>query len=1107
MVEIIPYEEDDDDPSLWVPLAPLYPGSATGENSNNNTVTRAPGRCQGLHQVLSSEIFSGDVYGDDIIDDEGDDEGWEALSSVPLHDQLLASPASEQNLPSLNFWEEQVVSHLTSTTQTTSYNSETISLTGNSDENDEASEGEENVPWRRIDNKDNIISNQSDSIGRNTIHREHVSLSDGSYRLPSDQHRYAIKPRISGKQGNIDQTLNTPSGDPRHGNVKNVKSPNENDENQQTNKNKFHSTNYSSQEILQQRLVYDPLRSLPFAFLRHFYRQFYGTVRAALESYVEENELPNILAPLTLVALLLIFGMMLVINGVVGLVSLALPFVVNSTRIALALVIEGIWNLAKHLAFIVLVISLLLGLVVSRCVRVPRDCNAAKVVGSSATSDSMFSDFFVLHISTILPWFVACTSPSMYEAFVIFASTRVCLSVILSRNSSSVQVDSIGECPSSDNINEGATEFMASRTEDDPLSVYYNEYEPSPIQPVLLTLFVAVIVISSVIITANISDCGDLNGDNCEVGNGASTDAPVRVPFIKSTDADECSLDAALSKKSTSKSGSYYLETRQKLSFHLRQIRRHFYKCHTVSIVTLASISLFLSFLRSLCIEYKLYLRGGGSILSLLTNTIGKLGFSILHLLLGLRIFLFVVDKVVSATTGDKCTDITDQLTSGVHWNVMATAAFKEAVVEVSLNTVWGSTKEDGGFAHGVFSDADDALRFAVLKWLIERWSLSAKPSMESGSLRSDEDYLYNNSTGDVTQASGSEDSFGGRDSFDGLGAKNEDKNYEGEQSKTTSVLPSYESLQNVIASIDADETLIPSIRKCKSIIYSLPPSEHAVQCVVLWKMCPAIFMTLALSIWSIFWFAARCILLCLANCPGLISVKKNDALSDDSNEARFDIGMSGNLVSFAIYLAIVSSILFLEYLQLQHWSCQELISRPLNAERDSNNQDELIQKKHRMMTILLRDGMNDWQSKTNFISSFLLRVWRHLTESISVLESSVPVVRCATVASTSVNLASNAVCLFDFASEIQERGLIGGIGVIIWDSFCYHLSEEIRSRNGGSQKFVRDDDEIKGKYTSATVDAMNSVRKLSRNISSLISSKTNDDSPETEGERIITER
>ncbi len=1131
MVEIIPYEEDDDDTSLWVPLAPLNPESPIIENSNNTAVTEAPGYYSGLHQYLSYENacdvvnICRDNNSSDRIDDndEGDDQHWEELSSVPSRGQHRASPCPEHNPPPLNFWESQVVSHLVSTT---SGISETISFTGNDDENDESSEIEENLPWRRIDSEHVTefmsVSNQSGSTscrylstGINTIHRDHESLSKGSYRLPPDvakgehEHRHSINPHLLEEQGNNDQIHNTPpvsiSRDGQHGSVKIANNPKENDEKQRTGKNQVQSSKHSSQEILQQKLIHDPLRSLPSVFLRHFYRQFYGTVRSALESYVEENELPTILAPLTLAALLLIFGMLLVIDGVFGLGSLFLTFVLNSTRIVLAWATEGIWNLTKNLAFIFVVISLLLMLRVWRSIRRPRVANPFKVAGSSATDDSNFYNFSVLGISTLIPWIVACTSPAMYEAFIIFASTRVCLSVILSSYSSSVNIYTYGECPSYNNFNSATSECIASRSEDDPFFKEfsfvrpYNGCGPSTIQPVLLTLLVVVVVISSIIITANLSDGEHADDHNSEVGIGIETDATATMPSTTSTCAGDSSLDTGSSKKLASASCFSSLQILQNYSFHHSQIKKHLTRCHTVSIFTLAGISLFLSFLRSLRIEYQLYLRGGGSIWSLFTNTIGKLGVSVLHILFGLWIFLFVADKAVS--TSEKCKHMTDQLKSGVHWNFIAKEAFKEAVVEVSSNVVWGSNKEHVD----MFSDEDDALRLAILKWLVERWSVSSQPSMESDSTQPGDDSLSNNPEADEALSSESEATLGDCHSPRGLDGITENRNIEGIPIKTTSALPSYEALQNIIASIDADETIIPAIRRYKSILYSLPPSEHAVKCVVFWKMCPAIFMTLALSIWSIFLFTTRGIGLCLATCAELMKVKEHDSLLDDST--RFGIGKSVALVPVAIYFAIISAILYLEYLQVRHWFYKQLVSQHLNADRDcQTDQNEVIEKKHRAMAILLHGGMNDRGTPTSFVSLFLLRLWHHLTESISVLEASVPVVRCATVASTSVNLAGDALCLLDLASEIQKRGVLSGIGVIIWDSFCYHLSEELRNRKEGSQDLHWDEEVINGRYTTAAVGAMDRFGKLSRNLSSLMYSKADDDGPEIEAERITPE-
>ena len=57
--------------------------------------------------------------------------------------------------------------------------------------------------------------------------------------------------------------------------------------------------------------------------------------------------------------------------------------------------------------------------------------------------------------------------------------------------------------------------------------------------------------------------------------------------------------------------------------------------------------------------------------------------------------------------------------------------------------------------------------------------------------------------------------------------------------------LPSYQSLQAVIAKLDADETLIPTINRYRIWVYSLPSTRNAAVCVALWKICLAIAVLL----------------------------------------------------------------------------------------------------------------------------------------------------------------------------------------------------------------------------------------------------------------------
>jgi len=96
--------------------------------------------------------------------------------------------------------------------------------------------------------------------------------------------------------------------------------------------------------------------------------------------------------------------------------------------------------------------------------------------------------------------------------------------------------------------------------------------------------------------------------------------------------------------------------------------------------------------------------------------------------------------------------------------------------------------------------------------------------------------------------------------------------------------------------------------------------------------------------------------------------------------------------------------------------------------------------------------------------------------------------VRCATVASATANLTSDSITLVDLAVEANRRGLLGGIGLMVWDMFQFLLSRELESRSGGTDRGSPDD--CGGKYTSAVVGAVQNVSKIGHNINQIRISK-----------------
>lgn len=151
-----------------------------------------------------------------------------------------------------------------------------------------------------------------------------------------------------------------------------------------------------------------------------------------------------------------------------------------------------------------------------------------------------------------------------------------------------------------------------------------------------------------------------------------------------------------------------------------------------------------------------------------------------------------------------------------------------------------------------------------------------------------------------------------------------------------------------------------------------------------------------------------------------------------------------------------------------------------------------------------LRVDVNHTRSQSVFYAGvFWERAWILLLESIAVLESSIPAVRCATVACAAADLTNDTFGLFDLALEVRKRGFLGGAWLFVNDAFHYHYKKELERRkqnisDASSQRehdeYARDCDNSGGKYTRAVASAVKNLGKVTHNISCLIEMKNGAD-------------
>jgi hypothetical protein len=97
-------------------------------------------------------------------------------------------------------------------------------------------------------------------------------------------------------------------------------------------------------------------------------------------------------------------------------------------------------------------------------------------------------------------------------------------------------------------------------------------------------------------------------------------------------------------------------------------------------------------------------------------------------------------------------------------------------------------------------------------------------------------------------------------------------------------------------------------------------------------------------------------------------------------------------------------------------------------------------------------------------------------------------------VACVAANLTSDAACLVDLATEIKNRGLLAGIGMLVVDAFGHHLQEELRRRHEENEgdtstnnyRYPSSEADLGGKYTSSIIKSVGHASKLVHNLNRL---------------------
>ena len=947
MVEIIPYTEDDEDASTWIPLSAPNAhigGSMEASVSNQEKTT---------------------------IEDTHESSEWQELPSAPVTSNIQSS-----NSESAWSWGNQLISHLTSTP--------TLSM---SKEDGYSSENDEDIVWGYADElKDDKLlfskkkgGSESADKRKSTSERKILPSSAAQRRTPTSNGSKSQQ-----NLGTIHDTTTNSQGTVRRDHQA-IEHP---------------SYRQEAKIRLQQTLIYDPMRELPFCILRNLYNEGKHELSIAWNAYSEANR-PIIFAPLTFFITVGILGIVLMGTGVtkIGWVVLvaAMRFSVSFAKF----MIYGAWTMSTRLAWISLIFFVALGLMVWIWMLKVRETPS-----SSCRSTGEHQLRWFLDISSLIPLTVALMSPSMYELIAILYSLQV-----LSLSSSN-----------------GIIYNWNSAQEYDT----YGSLSIISYPPTALLLAVVVVVLMSFGITVF---SGYLERDSKH-----KTESVAEVG-----------------------DGEYEL-----LDESLSRIKRHLNSCHILSVAILVLLAGTILLLRAT------YLYFGGDLLNILSE-LGTIGIQLVYIVFAALLVLWAGKSATRELTQSRVDEEGRNL-----YQKIARKALKESMLDITTNAVWNNAC---GLT-GALSEEDGILRLAVLEWLIDRWTSSSGNSHSSSSTVPPSDHEHSKYSSDLSN--------------NGTTTKSQKMEYPWSPTEKTSnsaksshahasgisyveifnSFSSYKSLEKVITKLDADEALIPAIESYRAWVYSLPPSRNVAMMVACWKMCPGMTVLLLVTTWSTLMHLKRV-------CFSLIS---SQFLSEQCGSS---IVTSSKHVVWVTTITL-SPLIYVEYLRVCRWWSRVVrnINEPHKDEKATPDS----------LAIMLEhdyDGssISGTRSIMNLsaLNKLILHMWNLLIESIDLLESFIPVVRCATVACAAANLTNDAACLVDLAVEIKHRGLFGGIGVLLVDAFSHHLQEELCRRQLGNtndtsadNQASTPDDDFGGKYTRSLIKSMGHTSKLMHNLNRL---------------------
>ena len=935
MVEIIPYTEDDEDTSTWIPL--IQPNQDNRGSNSSRTQTERP----------------------EAKDRTNDSSVWQDISS-PSQTSTSQSLMISESKPSS--WEMQLISHLTSTP--------------NAPARDEgySSENDENIEWKHAN-----------------------ELNDGD--KSREQHK-SNPPENTGRQPQRSRSSYTNHNKQRqrpHA-TENTSGPRTHEHEDQN--SELVSYRQEAKDKLQKTLIYHPMRELPFRMLRNLYIEGKQELHQAWNAYIQDNGGAVIFAPLTFFLVIAFLGVALIGIGVFRIGSIALFAAIRVTISLLELTVWGARGMITHLAWLSLLFFLAMGALIWISMDKVRKSSIVNILARSEPDSQDAPD-----VSTLLPWVVALTSPSMYELVACLYSLQA-LSLPVS-NVAVNNMDYTHEC----DANIGT----------------------STILPPFISFITSLLVVTSTCL-------------------GIYTFAE-----YLDKDADDYTNNIEDTKDEK-------LHAPRQLNRYLKRIQRNLNACHTLSVVVLTLSAVMFLLMRAA------YLYFGGDFINILSG-LGIIGYHLLCVTIGTALVLWAGKAALNELPASN-----EESEDGNIYQRIARNALKESIIDVATNAVWSNVS---GLS-GVLSEEDGILRLAVLEWLIDRMTSSEtsnQPSSSTSTSRSEHQESSSSTTNlsDINSA-GIRDETELRQSSSSESKTNNNSPKDRSQSSSSGHvdilknLPSYESIENVISKLDADEALIPAIQSYQTWIYSLPPTRNVAMAVACWKICPGMVALLLFVAWSLFMRMKEALVTFIHSQYG-------------SEYCAFSNITQNNWLG--LFAFIMSPIIYLEYLRVRRWWTRVACS--IEETKCSDEADTIPDSLAIMM-----EYDYDKLSSPSYLNKLIMKIWNLLLESIVMLESSIPVVRCATVACAAANFTSDAACLVDLAVEIKNRGLLAGISMLVIDAFSHHLHEELQRRHTESNdeaspvERIVASDELSGKYTNSLIKSVGHASKIVHNLSRL---------------------